>query len=120
VISLFKRLLGLDAPRIATLAPLEVQARVQRGSLLLDVRSSAERHILSIPRSTAIPLEQLTTRWETLPKDREIICQCASGMRSAQAARFLARQGFDAANLGGGIRAWQTAGLPVKRGQGHA
>ena len=36
-----------------------------------------------------------------------------SGARSARAAAMLARQGREVSNLGGGMRAWARAGLPV-------
>lgn len=116
MIALFRRVFGLDAPTIANLSPEETKARVSAGAILLDVRSSQERRTAKISGSRSIPLEQLSSTWETLPADLEIICQCASGMRSAQAARFLADKGLKASNLKGGIRAWQAAGLPVKKG----
>jgi phage shock protein E len=116
VIGLLKNLLGLGGQKVAPVSPQDAQARVKSGAVLLDVRSSAERQAVKIPNSKTIPLDQLAQDWETLPKDREIICQCASGMRSAQAANFLVGKGLNASNLSGGIKAWQAAGLPVKRG----
>lgn len=65
---------------------IDAQARVKAGALLIDVRTPAERKALKIPDSKSMPLDQLSTQWQTLPTDRELICQCASGMRSAQAA----------------------------------
>jgi adenylyltransferase/sulfurtransferase len=46
---------------------------------------------------------------ETLPKDRDIIIICRSGMRSQMAAMFLIDSGFDASklfNIEGGILSW--------------
>ena len=115
MIALFKRLLGLDAPGIVQLSPQQVQARIKSGALLLDVRTPLERQTLSIPGSRSLALDELSNKWETLPKDQEIVCQCASGRRSAQASAFLASKGFTVFNLSGGIAAWSAAGLPVKR-----
>jgi phage shock protein E len=116
MIAFFKRLLGLDGAVVARISPQEAQLRLKNGALLIDVRSLLERQRAKIAGSQAMPLDQLSQHWEALPKDCEIICQCASGMRSAQAASFLAGKGLNASNLAGGINAWQSAGLPVKQG----
>jgi rhodanese-related sulfurtransferase len=63
-------------------------------------------------------LPQLSSRLGELPKDREIICVCASGSRSSSAARRLASEGYSVLNLNGGMSRWQRAGLPVKKGMG--
>lgn len=45
----------------------------------------------------------------SLPSDRPIITVCASGMRSARAARILMNAGFkDVYNLKGGMMAWRS------------
>lgn len=116
MIVFLKKLLGLNGPSVVQINPQDAQTRIRVGAILLDVRSSAERQTVKIPGAKTIPLDQIAQHWETLPKDREIICQCASGMRSAQAANFLVARGLNASNLKGGINAWQAAGLPVKRG----
>lgn len=115
MITFLGRLLGLGDSGVTRISPQEAQARIDASAILLDVRSSGERQALNIPNSKAIPLDQLAQQWETLPKDPEIICQCASGMRSAQAANFLVSKGLNASNLDGGINAWQAARLPLKR-----
>lgn len=113
MIAFFRNLVsGLQGP--PSLSPQEAQALVTSGAVLLDVRSAAERKALSIPGSTHIPLGDLPARLATLPKGRIIVCQCASGARSAQATRLLTDAGLDARNLGGGITAWRGAGLPTR------
>lgn len=107
----FKKLLGLPE----SIAPADAQALVKSGqAILLDVRSSGERKAAQIPGSLHIPLDELAQKANTLPKDKTIICQCASGMRSASAAKQLAGRGLTTLNLSGGISAWQQAGLPTK------
>lgn len=98
-----------------SLSPEEARALIGQGALLLDVRSAAERRAALIPGSRHIPLGELGSRAATLPPGRVIICQCASGQRSAAATRLLRAQGLDARNLRGGIGRWQAAGLPVER-----
>jgi phage shock protein E len=103
--------------RVEHLKPNEARGRLQRGAVLLDVRSSAERAQVKIPQSRTMPQDDVEAQWSLLPKDREIICQCARGEHSAQVADFLARRGLNAAHLSGGLQAWEAAGLPVRRGQ---
>ena len=48
----------------------------------------------SYPKAKNIPLDTLPSRMADLPKDKPIVLYCASGARSAQAARILKRAGF--------------------------
>jgi rhodanese-related sulfurtransferase len=48
---------------------------------------------------------------DSIPRDRELLIYCRSGMRSQIAAMFLIRAGYDGSslyNLEGGIIAWQS------------
>jgi rhodanese-related sulfurtransferase len=95
--------------------PGEVAAKMRNGSnpVLLDVRTPAERSSQHIKGSLHIPLQELRQRIQELAryKDREIICYCRSGNRSITAAVALRRQGFDSANMKGGIIEWNFSGL---------
>jgi len=83
---------------------------------MIDVRTPLERKMNKIPGSQGLPLAELAKRWESLPKNKSIICQCESGSRSLQAAEFLHGKGLEVYNLAGGISSWERAGLPVKKG----
>ncbi len=80
----------------------------QNNMLLLDVRTEPERKRKHIQGSVHIPLNQLRKRQQELEKykHKEIVCYCASGSRSMNAAVFLQKHGFNASNLKGGISAW--------------
>jgi len=110
-----KGLLGSGGDSV-NVSATEAQKLLESGALLLDVRSNSERLTSLIPGSTHIPVEQLINHLAQLPQDRVIVCQCASGHRSAIAARHLQVQGFDARSLSGGLTAWKNAGLPVNKG----
>lgn len=86
----------------------EAKERLRAGSILLDVRTAAERSRLSIPSSLHIPMHELPARMNELERHRakEIICYCASGNRSVRTAIRLKEAGFTAANLQGGIASW--------------
>ena len=91
----------------------EAKQKVTSGSILLDVRTSAERKSNSIPRSIHIPVQELSARMKELEKyrSREIICYCASGSRSVSAALKLKKAGFKVANLKGGVGTWNFSKL---------
>ena len=97
--------------------PQEAHAVAGSGhAVILDVRGHDERAYGFIPGSLHIPLHELPQRHQELPKDKVIVCQCASGGRSMSATRFLEQAGFRASNLVGGIGHWHMTGLPVVRG----
>ncbi len=86
----------------------EAKERMKSSSVMLDVRTAAERSSRSIASSLHIPLHELGSRIKDLEKHRskEIICYCASGSRSINAALKLKKAGFTVGNLQGGIASW--------------
>jgi sulfur-carrier protein adenylyltransferase/sulfurtransferase len=84
------------------------QALDERKSVvILDVREPFEYQIARIDGSKLIPLGELTQRVNELDTADQIVVYCHSGVRSAQAVRFLHGLGFKKAkNLKGGIKAW--------------
>lgn len=93
-----------------TLSADEVMARQQANPdlLLLDVRTPDEWEEYRIPGAVLIPMHQLPSRIGELSPERETVVVCEHGIRSQQAAQFLAAQaGFtNVANLEGGMSAW--------------
>lgn len=92
------------------------------GALLIDIREQQEWEQMRIPGAQFKPLSQIQSWFEDLPRDQDIILQCRSGSRSAQATDALIRQaGFDRVfNLTGGLIAWHSAALPVEHGPAPA
>lgn len=70
---------------------------------LLDVRNPQELVAESIPGAFNIPLPQLRTRLEELPRDQEIQVFCRSAQRAYYATRILLQNGFKAKNISGGM-----------------
>jgi rhodanese-related sulfurtransferase len=87
----------------------EVAALAPNTTVLLDVRTEAERKRGHIPGSIHIPLHQLRARLSELPKDRDMVVHCESGQRSYFACRILVQRGFRARNLTGSYRTWKAA-----------
>lgn len=102
--------------RIEQTNPASVAERLaSRSIFLLDVRQPGEWRHGHIRGSENEPLMQLKRRLDRLPRDKPIITVCASGHRSAVAARSLRRAGYTVENLKGGMHAWTRAGLPIER-----
>jgi rhodanese-related sulfurtransferase len=103
-------------PSADSLTPIEARDRQKAGALILDVREADEWRSGHAPGAKHVPLGQLPARLAELPRDRDVIAMCRSGMRSARATGVLRDAGFTHVfNLSGGIAAWTAAGLPTKR-----
>jgi molybdopterin/thiamine biosynthesis adenylyltransferase/rhodanese-related sulfurtransferase len=91
------------------ISPELLKKRIDAGEHLyvLDVRNPNEFQICRIPGAVFLPLPELPARVAEVPKDREVIVHCKSGMRSAKAIEFLRGQGYTRLlNLTGGILGW--------------
>ena len=97
----------------------ELYERVQAGEkvVIVDVREDFERAQSGfLEGSVHMPLRELSTRWEELKDADEIVCYCAAGARSYNAAMLLRENGlFNATSLEGGIAAWKAISAPVVR-----
>ena len=96
------------------ITPLEADARLKSGAVLIDVREQNEWDAVRVPNATLIPLSEFQTRYTEMPKEKEIVLICAGGVRSAQAAQFASGHGYQVVNLEGGIKAWMADSLPVE------
>jgi phage shock protein E len=96
----------------------ELSEKLKNGKqpLVLDVRQLEEFRSGHIAGAKLLPLGDLNDKMGSLPRNRQIVCVCASGSRSHSATKVLVDAGYDAHNMKGGILAWRRAGLPVKKG----
>jgi len=107
------------------LSAAEAVARAKAGDLtLIDVRDGAE--LAATGRAAGalhVPLAVLRMKCdpsspECLPQlstDRAVALYCASGARSAMAARTLTAMGYREVHNIGGLHHWQAAGGAVTR-----
>jgi rhodanese-related sulfurtransferase len=87
----------------------------QQGAYFLDVRSQAEWDQVHIAKSTLIPLDELPSHLDELPRDRDIVVVCLSGHRSKEGMTTLQQAGFSRAScMTGGLAAWKAAGYPLE------
>jgi rhodanese-related sulfurtransferase len=112
--------------RLDRVEPQDVAAAVDRGAVVLDIRSELhrERHGV-IPGARFHPRSVLEWRLDPTSgyddpelsgdADRQIILVCHEGYSSSLAAATLQDLGFThATDLAGGFTAWRAAGLPVE------
>ncbi|HYA34216.1 MAG TPA: rhodanese-like domain-containing protein, partial [Candidatus Binataceae bacterium] len=94
---------------IGEISASELKERLDRGEhpIILDVREPWEVELARVAGATHIPMGDIPARISEIDDSREIVVMCHHGVRSAQVAMYLARNGFDrVSNLSGGIEAW--------------
>lgn len=91
---------------------------------LLDVRTAGEYqsgHLKNSLQADWNNQEQFIDRIKYLDKSKPLLVYCASGVRSGNAAQYLAGAGFkNVQNLKGGLNAWKLEGKPVESPAGIA
>ena len=104
----------------APMASVDVSEAARRlrdepDTVLLDVRERDEFAGVRAPGAALVPMSELAQRVGELP-DRPLLVICHSGNRSLAVTSYLRHLGRDAANVAGGMVAWERAGLPVATG----
>jgi len=109
---------GLSEDHVATVSPRDAAAWLStRDATVLDVREPEEYVAGHIPGAFLIPQADLAVRLVDVPRDRDLLVACRSGMRSLASARFLKAAGYRrVSNLDGGTLGWIAAGHPVITG----
>lgn len=74
---------------------------------VLDVRTPEEFSAGHIPGAINIPVDDLRSRLEELPRDPKIAAYCQVGQRGYLATRILMQAGFSASNIGGGYKTYK-------------
>jgi phage shock protein E len=99
------------------ITPAQAYSKYLQGAFFLDVRSQEEWNQFHIKGSTLIPLDQLQSRLNEVPKDKDIVVVCLSGHRSLSGTAILQQAGFKRVScLSGGLQAWMDQNYPVERG----
>jgi len=94
----------------------EAYQMYQDGTFVLDVRTPEEWNEYHAPNTTLIPLDELATRADELPKDQPIVVVCRSGNRSQTGRDILRSAGFNAISMNGGLNEWRNSGYPIVSG----
>src|SRR6202522_3497100 len=104
--------------QIQEVDPSEVNELIDEGVTIVDVRRSEEFATCHLPGAKSIPRGHLEQRIEAAAPDRtaDLILYCASGNRSAYAARTLQDDmGYEhVRSMTGGITLWKDRGYEVE------
>ncbi|PLR87006.1 rhodanese-like domain-containing protein [Bacillus sp. V33-4] len=103
----------------STFSPMDYMMSIQANPdayLLIDVRNgdpSLKRE--KIQGALEIPLSQMESRIEEIPKDKELILYCWDVWcnTAAKASLLLLEKGYKVKELNGGIAAWKTMNFPL-------
>jgi sulfur-carrier protein adenylyltransferase/sulfurtransferase len=104
--------------QIEEIDPAEVKELLDEGVAIVDVRGTEEAAVGHLPGAKLIPRGHLEQRIEGVVPDRSsnVIVYCASGVRSAYAARTLRDDlGYEnVKSMTGGITLWKDRGYEVE------
>ena len=96
--------LGKDNENSNKVEVKDVEILLKNKKFLLDVREEYEYQDGHIKGAINLPLREILSQKDTLPKDRDIYVYCRSGHRSADAVNFLKSLGFEKVhNIEGGF-----------------
>jgi rhodanese-related sulfurtransferase len=123
LIALFSLLSTLVAAEVQKVDPAAAAKLVAEGkAVLIDVREPAEWAETGVAAPAVLLPKSafdagMAGAWKDFVAkvgDQQVITYCRSGRRSDAVAAALAEKGLKVANAGG-FKAWQEAGLPVRK-----
>lgn len=95
----------LKEPRVDMLVYAELASVIERGAIVVDVRTDGEYAEGHLEKAVNIPLNLLRIKTRLLRPETTYVLYCDTGRRSRAAAHLLAKQGFTAFALKDGIQA---------------
>ncbi len=111
-------LLSQIKTRISEVDPADVRKQIGNGAVVVDVRETEELSSGKLPGAKHVPRGYLESRIEGAVPDhsQHVILYCASGNRSAYAARTLIEDlGYEnVESMRGGITLWKDRGYEVE------
>jgi rhodanese-related sulfurtransferase len=117
---------GFEFPASSAFASTDVgvkelcsQMKKGREFFILDARPPREFAAGHLPQAHSLPLEQLSNRLSSIPKDAEIVVYDRVAERSRQAVAILQAAGLSAHMLSGGVSVWLASGQALSVGSVH-
>lgn len=108
---------GFTSGGFLNLTPRDAFYEAKTGkALIVDVREATLTGYkrFDVPSVIYLPLSQIDSKIDVLPKDLPLIIADSAGLRSHEAMEILRAKGFTLiANLAGGIVEWERDGLPL-------
>jgi len=90
----------------------EVNDLLDKNAILIDVREEIERELSNIEKSINIPLGELRSRLNEIPKKETVYVYCQVGIRGYLASRILSQAGYKVKNLDGGYKTYEAVYRP--------
>jgi adenylyltransferase/sulfurtransferase len=117
--STFQELMKKVKSEIKEIRPEEAAKKAKDPNVVfVDVREPDEWEGGVVPGAVTIPRGLLELQIEDAVPERnkEIVCYCAGGVRSALAAKSLSQLGYGkVSSMIGGFNGWKDAGLPIQQ-----
>ncbi len=106
----------LVKPKLAGVKSMTAQDfQTLKAYTLVDVRTLGEWQSGRAAEAVHIPLHEVKQRLSEVPKDKAVVCICASGIRSLTAASTFGQAGYkEVYNFSGGMSSYKAANLPTK------
>jgi len=83
---------------------------IKADDLLIDVRRKDEYDAGKIANAINIPVDEIRSRLDEIPKGKNIFIYCEAGLRGYLAQRILRQNGFNnVVNLSGGYHTWKIS-----------
>jgi len=111
------RLFFEERTALVPISSKELMERLNKDEVtLIDVRPKEEFLSGHLPKAISIPLKELKEKSSELLSGREIVAYCRGPycVLAAEAAKFLAKKGFNVVILKEDVNSWRAEGLPVQ------
>jgi len=111
------RLFFEERTALVPISSKELMERLNKDEVtLIDVRPKEEFLSGHLPKAISIPLKELKEKSSELLSGREIVAYCRGPycVLAAEAAKFLAKKGFNVVILKEDVNSWRAQGLPVQ------
>lgn len=102
---------------IKNISSAEAKVMYENKVKFIDVREEAEHTAARIPSTMLIPMSEIQSRIEEIPKDEDVVIYCRTGNRSGILINQLIQFGYtNLFNLEHGIVDWHKNNYPVDIG----
>ena len=108
----------VSASDLSSVPAAELPSEWSESVILLDVREDEEWQHGHAAGAIHIPMAEIPSRIGEVEPDAELFVVCRSGARSLRVVEYLARIGYEASNVDGGMVAWNAARRPIVRDDG--
>src|SRR3954447_5311112 len=94
----------------------DLEAALQTGARLVDVRGPHEYESAHVPGAVLVPLSTVPTSLDQFSTDGPTYVICKTEARSYRACEFLEGEGLEGINIEGGTMAWIISGRETVSG----